>query len=304
MTATSAPAEQVVAAPAARPRSGTPLRFLAPYVLGILLLVLLPAGLNGFYAFTDHTGLATPRFSGLANYRRMLADPFFFAALRASAIHVLLAVPLRLAAAAGLGLLLAAPRPGGRLYRAAVYLPTVMPDVALSLLFLWFLNPVYGPLNQILGAVGLPQPFWLGTSWGARLSIVLMLLLPIGEGFLVVLATRRQLSPQLYEAAAIDGCTPFQRLRRITLPLLAPVLVLLAARDTVLTLQVNFVPGYLLTDGGPGNATLYLPIYIYDQAFEFLGFGYGTMLTLVLLALTLVLVALQVALVRRWRIFR
>lgn len=278
--------------------------FLLPFASGILVLVLIPALLTGYYAFTDFTGISDPRLNGLNNLRRMLADPFFAAALRASAIHVGIAVPLRLLAATALGLLLAAPRRGGRLYRAAVYLPTVMPDVALSLLFLWILNPAYGPLNRVLGALGLPQPLWLSTSWGARTGIILMLLLPIGEAFIVVLATRRTVSARLYEAAAVDGCSPWQQLRRITLPLMAPILVLLAARDTVLTFQTNFVPAYLLTDGRPGNATLYLPIYIYDQAFEFLGFGYAAMMTLVLGLLTAIVVAVQVLLVRRWRLVR
>ncbi|HVM18928.1 MAG TPA: sugar ABC transporter permease [Egibacteraceae bacterium] len=279
-------------------------RFLAPYATGTLLLVVVPAALTFGYAFTDHTGLATPRFNGLANLRRLTADPLFFASLRASLIHVALAVPLRLLVATGLGLLLAAPRRGGRWYRAAVYLPTVIPDVALALLFLWVLNPLYGPLNQVLGLLGLPQPTWLGTVWGARAGVAMMALFPIGEAFLVVLATRRQISPRLYEAAALDGCGPWQQLRRITLPLMAPVLVLLAVRDTVMTLQFNFVPAYILTDGGPTNATLYLPIYIFDQAFEFLGFGYGAMITLGMLAITAALIVLQVLLVRRWRVLR
>jgi multiple sugar transport system permease protein len=278
--------------------------FLLPYALGVAALIVVPALLNSAYAFTDHTGLAAPRFNGVANVRRMLTDPFFFASLRASLAHVALAVPLRLLAASALALLLAAPRRGGALYRAAVYLPTVIPDVALALLFLWVLNPLYGPLNQLLGALGLPEPAWLSTTWGARSGVALMLLFPIGEAFLVVLAARRSLNGRLYEAAAIDGANAFQQLRRITLPLIAPVLVLLAIRDTVLSLQTSFVPAYILTDGGPRNATLFLPLYIYDQAFEFLGFGYGAMLTLVLLAVTLVLIGLQVALVRRWRILR
>ena len=283
-------------------RSGV--RFLLPYAIGTVALVLVPALLTVGYAFTDHTGLATPRFNGLANLRRMAVDPLFFASLRASLIHVAMAVPLRLLAAVAFGLLLSAPRRGGRWYRAAVYLPTVIPDIALALLFVWVLNPIYGPLNQLLALLGLPQPAWLGSVWGARVGVVMMLLFPIGEGFLVVLATRRQINARLYEAAALDGCGPFGQLRRITLPLLAPVLVLLAVRDTVLTLQSNFVPAYILTDGGPANATLYLPIYIFDQAFEFLGFGYGAMITMVVLVLTAVLIALQVLLVRRWRILR
>jgi len=280
------------------------LRFLAPYCAGLLLLVAVPAALNLGYAFTDHTGLAAPRFNGLANVRRLVTDPFFAASLRASAFHVALAVPLRLLAAAGLGLLLAAPRRGAAWYRAAVYLPTVIPDIALALLFLWVVNPVFGPLNQALAAAGLPQPVWLSSALGARLAVVAMLLFPIGEGFLVVLAARRSLNPRLYEAAAIAGCSAWLQLRRLTLPLLAPVLLLLTARDTILTLQVNFVPAYILTDGGPNNATLYLPLYIYDQAFEFLGFGYGAMLTVVLGLLTVALIAFQAAIVRRWRVLR
>ncbi|MBA2528708.1 MAG: sugar ABC transporter permease [Euzebyales bacterium] len=284
--------------------SRSALRFLAPYAAGTVLLVVVPAALTLAYAFTDHTGLATPRFTGLANLRRLFTDPFLAASLRASAIHLALAVPLRLLLATALGLLLAAPRRGGRWYRAAVYLPTVIPDIALALLFLWVLNPIYGPLNQVLGALGVPQPTWLATTWGARTGVVLMLLFPVGEAFLVVLATRRGVNARLYEAAALDGCTAFGQLRRVTLPLLAPVLVLLAVRDTALTLQSNFVPAYVLTDGGPANATLYLPIYIYDQAFEFLGFGYGAMITVVLLAFTVALIAAQLAFVRRWRVLR
>jgi len=286
------------------PQTRSALGFLAPYALGSLLLLVLPAALTVRYAFTDSTGIAPGEFTGLANVRRLLADPYFFDALTASGLHVALAVPLRLLAAAGLALLLAAPRRGGRWYRAAVYLPTVVPDVALALLFLWVLNPIYGPLNAVLGLLGLPEPTWLATPWGARAGVVLMLLFPIGEAFLVVLATRRQLSARLYEAAAMDGASPLRQLRSITLPLLAPVLVLLAVRDTVLTLQSNFVPAYLLTDGGPDNATLYLPIYIFDQAFEFLGFGYSAMITMVLLLATAAAMIVQLLLVRRWRILR
>jgi multiple sugar transport system permease protein len=119
-------------------------------------------------------------------------------------------------------------------------------------LFLWVLNPIYGPVNQVLGAADLPQPTWLANTWGARMGVV----------------------------------------------------VLLAIRDTVVMLQASFVPAYLLTDGGPRNATLYLPLYIYDQAFEFFGFGYSAMVTLALIAITLTLVVAQVLLVRRWRLLR
>jgi multiple sugar transport system permease protein len=279
--------------------------FLAPYAVAVALLIVLPALLNVGYAFTDHTGLTRdPQFTGLANVRRLTEDRFLLDSLEASLFHVALAVPVRLVAAVGLALLLAAPRPGGRWFRTAVYLPTVIPDVALAVLFLWVLNPLYGPLNQLLGLVGHPGFTWLADPTTARLGVVLMLAFPIGEGFVVVLAARRLLDGRLYEAAALEGCGPFGQMRRITLPLLAPVLVLLAVRDVILTLQVNFVPAYVLTDGRPANATLYLPVYIFDQVFEFSGFAYGSLITILLTVVTAGVIAGLLTMVRRWRVLR
>lgn len=289
---------------AARRRTGSPWWLLTPFLVGVVALLLVPAVLNLGYALTDYTGVGPARFTGLDNLRRMLADPFFTASLRASLIFAAVAVPLRLLIAAGLGIALARPRPGARLFRVMVYLPTVIPDVALALLFMWVFNPLYGPVNQLLGAVGLPQPAWLGTPWGARTAIIVMMLFPVGEAFLVAMAARRELPEHLYEAAAVDGASPAQMLRHVTLPAMAPLLLLLAVRDLILSLQVNFVPAYILTDGGPANATLFLPVYIFDQAFEFLGFGYGAMLTLVLIAVTASLIALLVAAAQRFGVLR
>lgn len=283
----------------------TPWAFLAPYAVAVAVLIALPAALNIGYAFTDHTGLTRdPQFVGLANLRRLLSDDFFRDSLEASLFHVALSVPVRLLAAVGLGLLLAAPRPGGRWFRTAVYLPTVIPDVALAVLFLWLLNPLYGPLNQLLGLFGHPGFTWLAEPTTARVAVVLMLTFPIGEAFVVVLAARRMLDGRLYEAAALEGCGPFGQLRRLTLPLLAPVLVLLAVRDTILTLQVNFVPAYVLTDGRPANATRYLPVYIFDQAFEFSGFAYGALLTIVLMLISAAIIVVLLLSARRWRVLR
>jgi multiple sugar transport system permease protein len=294
-----------VSVPLRRRRDLTGWGFLMPYLVAVLLLIVVPAVLSVGYAFTDHTGLTRdPQFVGLRNVRRLFSDAFFLDSLQASLFHVVLSVPLRLLAAVGLGLLLAAPRPGGRFYRVAVYLPTVVPDVALAVLFLWVLNPLYGPLNQLLGLVGHPGFNWLADPTTARVGVILMLLFPIGEGFLVVLAARRLLDGRLYEAATLEGCGPFGQLRRLTLPLLAPLLLLLAVRDTILTLQVNFVPAYVLTDGRPANATLYLPVYIFDNAFEFSGFAYAAVVTIVLMMITAAIVAAQIAMVRRWRVLR
>lgn len=276
--------------------------FLATFLAGLVLLVALPAVANLRWAFTDTTGFTPGHFTGLSNVRRMLADPLFSASLRASLILVAITTPVRMLLATGFGLLMSAPRPGGRWYRAAVFLPTVVPDAALALLFLALLNPIYGPLNAVLGAVGLPTPIWLSEPWPARFGVALMLLLPIGEAFLIILASRREVSDEVYDAAAIDGAGPWQQLTRITLPLLAPLLVLLTIRDVIWVLQQSFTPAYILTDGRPGYATLFLPLYIYDQAFEFAGFGYAALLSLVFLVVSGAVVAVIILLARRWRL--
>lgn len=275
-------------------------RFLLPFGIGVAALIVVPALLTLRYAFTNYTGFSPPVPNGLDNVRRLLSDPQVTDSLRASAIHVGLTVPLRLVAALAIGLLLAAPRRGGSLYRAAVFLPTVVPDIAMSLLFLWVLNPLYGPVNQVLGAVGLPQPAWLSTPWGARTGIAMMSLLAIGEAFVVVLAARRAVPGGLYEVAQVDGASSWQQFRHVTLPLLAPLLVVLAVRDLAVSLQNTFVPAYALTDGGPGTSTLFYPVYVFDQSFEFASFGYGALLTLMLLVATIGLIAMLLLSVRRY----
>lgn len=283
-------------------RRGVAWWFVAPFLVGTVFLLFLPAVANLAYAFTDHVGFGRPAFVGLDNFRRLWSDPFFLASLRASLSFALIAVPLRLLVAAGFGIALARPARSARWQRVLVYLPTVLPEITLSLAFLWLFNPLYGPINGVLGALGLPEPVWFASGWGARWAIIVMMAFPIGEAFLVVMAARRDLAHEMYEAAAVDGASSWQMLTRITLPSLAPLLILLAVRDTILSLQVNFVPAYLLTDGKPANATLFVPVYIYDQAFEFLGFGYGAAITVLLLLVTTSLVVVQ--LVFGWRWFR
>jgi multiple sugar transport system permease protein len=183
------------------------------------------------------------------------------------------AVPLRLLGALAMALLLGSRRRGSGLYRAAVYLPTIMPEAAYALVWLWILNPVHGPLNLILAALGLPGPAWLAEPGTARLAMILMALVQIGEGFVVVLAARQNIAPALYEAAEVDGATRWQGFRWITLPLIVPWLLLLLSRDVVMAVQNTFTPSFILTYGGPYYATTFLPLLIYEISFDFADWG-------------------------------
>lgn len=183
-----------------------------------------------------------------------------------------------------------------------MYLPTVVPDAAYALLWLWILNPLYGPLNLTLDALGAPTPRWLTDPLDAQWGAILMVSFQLGEGFLVVLAVRQAVPRDLYDAAVVDGATPWGALRRITLPLIAPALLLLLLRDTIWSLQASFVPALLVWNGGPPPfATTFVPIFVYRNGFEYLRYGYAATATVVLFALTALVVLVQWRLLRRWR---
>ena len=292
---------------AVRARRGPPserrdlLLMLAPYGLGLVLLVALPAAVTFALAGFEYDLVGAPRFVGLDNFGALLDDEVFRVSLRNSLLFVLYAVPLRLLGALSLALLLHRRFRGAGGYRTAAYLPSVVPDVAYALLWLWIFNPLYGPLNLTLAALGAPTPQWLTDPAAARWAIVIMSVFQLGEGFLVALATRRAIPDELYELAEVEGAGALHVLRRVTLPLMAPTLLLLLFRDTVFSFQLNFVPALLVTEGGPPPySTTYLPLFVYRTAFEYL-YGYAAAATVVMFAVTALIVYLQWRIVARWR---
>ena len=275
---------------------------IAPAAIGALLLVALPAALTLVESLYRDDLVGPAEFVGLENFTGLLDDPVFAEVLRTSALFLLLTVPLRVLGALALALLLHRPRRGAGVARASVLLPAFVPDVATVVVFSYLLNPVFGPVNAVLAAAGVDGPDWFATPAAAMAGIVLVTTFSLGEGFLVALAARQQLPGELFELARLEGASALHAFRRVTLPLLVPVLGLLAARDVAASLQASFVPTYLLTDGGPDRATLLLPIHIYDVAFEQLRYGYGAAMTVVMLALTAAIVLVQWRLLRRWRL--
>ncbi len=149
---------------------------LLPYLAGLILLVIVPALIGLPLAFTDFNALQPPSFNGLDNFEEMAVDPIFWKSVFNSGVYIALAVPLRLLGALAMALLLLRAMRGSGGFRSAVYLPTVVPDVAWALLWLWLLNPAFGPVNQLLALFGLPGPAWMVQEWGARYAVVLMML--------------------------------------------------------------------------------------------------------------------------------
>ena len=274
----------------------------APFLIGVLVLVALPVLLTAGMSLFRWDLIRSPRFLGLANFRELIGDQIFRTAMRNSLSYMAIAVPLRLVVALGLALLLQPRVRGMGTARGAVFMPAVIPDVAYGLLWLWILNPIYGPLNLGLQALGLPTPSWLSQPGPARWGVIIMGVFQLGETFLVALAVRRFVPVQLYELAAEQGAGPWSRLWRVTLPLMTPALLLLLLRDTAMALQATFVPALLVTEGGPPpNGTLYLPLFVYRNAFSYFRYGYSAAATVWMFALTASIVWLQYRVVRRLR---
>ena len=276
---------------------------LAPFLIGVLALVAVPAVTTFALALFEYSLLEAPRFIGLDNLRMLFDDPFFAEAVENSLLLAAIAVPLRVAGALGLALLLTRGFRFAGAHRTIAYLPTVVPETAYALLWLFLLNPLFGPVNGLLGAIGLPQPEWLTDPTAAFAAMILIAAFTIGEGFVIALAVRQEISGELYDLARLEGATPFSTFRRVTLPLMAPALGLLALRDTAFLLQASFAPAYLLTDGGPDLATLFLPVYVFDVGFEQFRYGYAAAMTLAMFLIT-VLLCVAAAVVVRLRVRR
>ncbi len=254
--------------------------FVLPYLLGALVLILLPALATVSVAFADYNAVSTPTWVGLENFLRLMRSAYVRISLRNTIYFLALAVPLRLLGALLLALFLQSDRRWFGLHRAAVYLPTVIPEVAYALIWLWILNPLYGPLNMLLAGIGIQGPAWLTEPGTARFSIVLLSLFTIGEGFVILLTGLRTIPRSYFEAARVDGASVWQSFWQITLPLILPWLLLLTFRDMVISLQNTFTPSFVLTYGGPYYATTFVPLLLYELAFDFFDFGMAAALLL------------------------
>jgi len=274
--------------------------FLTPYLLGSLLLILLPAGLSFYIAFTKYNGISDPVVVGWENLQFLRSEPLFKVALINSLLFISAAVPLRVFGALLLALFYNRSGRGIGLYRAAVYLPTVIPDAAFALTWTWILNPIYGPLNALIRTFGIPAPGWLADSAWALPALILMSLFQIGEGFVLLLVGLRHIPPETYDAARVDGASRWKTLTTITLPLLSPWLVILTVRDVVLTFQNTFAPAYLMTRGGPYYATFFLPQMVYESAFDGLRFGLAAAVMLLIFIYTLLLVLIVYFMFEGW----
>jgi ABC-type sugar transport system permease subunit len=267
--------------------------FLGVPFLHLAVFSFAPLAFTVYLAFHEWGLLEKARpFVGLANFRELAHDPLFWITLRNTALYTTY-VPITMAAALGLALLLNRRQGGERLLRTVVFLPFVTSAVAIAIVWQWMFNPDFGLVNYLLGLVGFPALDWLGSPHLALLAIILVTVwTQVGYQMVVFLAGLQGIPQSYYDAALVDGATPWQRFRHVTLPLLRPVVLFVLVTGIISGFQV-FTLVYMMTEGGPLHSTDVIVYRIYQTAWEFLRFGSASAMALVLFGVLLVVTAVQ-----------
>lgn len=277
--------------------------FIGPWIIGLVLLTAGPMIASLVLSVTDFD-LIRPdavRFVGLDNYARMASDPNVIKSLIVTFRFAIIAIPLTMFASLGFALLLNSPRLIGRnVLRTLVYMPIQIPLVASTLVWIGFLNPETGWLNGILDFVGLPGPDWLNSEAWVYPALSLIGLWGIGNFMLINLAGLQSVPTELYEAARIDGASVGTMFRRITVPLMSPILLYNLVISLVVTFQY-FTQAYTITNGrgDPNNATLFINLDLFREAFVFNRMGYAAAIAWLLFVIVMVLTLVLFVFARR-----
>lgn len=266
--------------------------FISPFILGFTLWFLIPAGTALWLTFTDWNLITPPRYVGLQNIARLGEDKLFWQSLRVTTNYTMISVPLGLVLGFVLALLMNTKVRGISLFRTVYYLPSIVPAVASAVLWAWILNTEFGLLNAVLRWFGLPRVAWLQEPQWALPALILMSLWALGGSMVIYLAGLQGIPDVYYEAAKIDGAGRWAQLRHITIPLMSSIIFFNLIIGIIASFQV-FTAGYLITNGGPQNATLFYVLYLYRNAFQYLDMGYAAALAwvlfLIIMTLTLII---------------
>ncbi len=273
---------------------------LLPWLIGFLLLTLGPILATVYFSFTQWKITEPPNFIGLTNYMLMFtADPQFWNALKVTFLYVLYSLPLKLVAGLGLSLLLNLKLAGMNFYRTVFYIPAVISGVAVSLMWMWLMQPDYGVINTLLGMVGVQGPGWFWDPAWALPSVAIMSIWNVGGSAVIYLAGLQNIPPHLYEAAEIDGANRWYRFWRITIPLLTPTLFFQLVMEMIDSFRV-FTQAFVITKGGPLGATYFYMLYLYEQAFQEFNMGYASALAIIITLIILVFTLIVNSTQKRW----
>jgi multiple sugar transport system permease protein len=262
--------------------------FLAVPITLFVVFLLLPIVIALVLSLSDYSIIGKLSWVGLDNYTQIFHDPYFWIALRNTAYYTLLYVPLGLVVSLATALLLNRSSRASRIFRTLFYIPVISSTVATASIWFWLLNPQYGMFNVILGWFGINGPAWLYDSKWAMVAIVMMSVWAgFGANMIIYLGGLQGVSPDLHEAARLDGANAWQDFWHVTLPGVSRTTFLVGTLLIISAFQI-FDQAYVLTKGGPGNSTLTLVYYIYDRGFGALQMGYASAISFVLFLIIMV----------------
>ena len=275
-----------------RKRDYMGLLYIAPWLIGLLVLQLYPFVTSFYYSFTDYQFFNKPEFIGFGNYIKLFtSDPEFFKSLQVTIVYTLFTVPGKIMMALFIALLLNKNMKGIGTIRTIYYIPSLFSgSVAVAILWkLLFMND--GAINNILSMVGLPSVKWLGTEGTAMVTICLLEMWMFGSSMVMFLAALKQVPVDLYESASLDGAGKVKGFFYITLPQISPILFFNVIMQTITALQ-NFTSAFVVTDGGPNNGTYVLGMKLYNEAFKYFKMGYASAISWIIFAMILIVTLL------------
>ncbi|MDN4599362.1 carbohydrate ABC transporter permease [Leifsonia sp. NPDC014704] len=267
--------------------------FLGPNLVLMAIFLFLPILWALQLSFQETKGFGTPEWVGWDNYVRLISDPVFWQSMWNTLVFTVLTVPIDLAAGLGLAVLLNSVLPARGVFRTIIVLPMVISGVASGMIAMIIFYESSGLLNKILSALGLSPVAWQSQGVPAMISVVIVAIwLRVGFNMIIYLAGLQSISPELYEAARIDGASRWQQFRRLTVPLVGPSTFFLLIMNVIASFQV-FDLIFVMTGGGPGNATSVLVTYAYRNGFQIREQGYGAAIGIVILLITLAFTFVQ-----------
>lgn len=272
---------------------------LLPWVIGFLAFTLGPMLYSFGLGFFKSDMFSKPAFVGVDNYVGLAGDPLFIKSLKVTAIYAFASVPLGIVVALIMSLILNQKVIMLSVWRTVYYMPSLISGVALSVLWLQLFNPNAGVINNFLRLFGINGPAWLYSQTWALPALIFMSLWGTGSSVLLYLAGLQGIPTPLYEAAKIDGAGALQRFWKVTLPMLTPTVFFNLLMGLIGAFQF-FTQSFVMTRGGPNNATLSMVLYLYRKAFEQLHFGYASAIAWVLFAVIVVFTLILLRTSNRW----
>ena len=280
----------------------TGLLFTLPWIIGFLIFTFYPIVASFYYSFTEYNVATPPKWVGLENYINLFKDELFLKAFYNTGYYAAGLVPLGLIVGLILALLLVQPLKEKYLYRALIYLPSIVPVYALAVISLVFFNPYFGLVNGFLSIFRINGPMWLNDENWVKFTIVLLSQWGAGGTALIFMAAINDIPKDLYEAAMLDGATGWQTFWKITLPLMSPAILYYLITATIGAEQIFDLP-QIMTGGGPANASLSYVMYLYRHAFRYLHMGIASAMAWILFIVTIILTILIFKTSARWTFY-